>query len=124
MPIDVRKLIFSKEELLVAFQEFSRNKSFVDSQCAVESFEYVTVKNSDSDVETLKVTVTFVSPDPRHPIQVNLIEEQIIEVLITTCKDQGIPLPRKGHKFVKQHKEGLAMSMGLSEADLRAAQPI
>ena len=124
MPIDVRKLIFSKEELLRAFQSFCQNKNFVDAQCAVESFEYATVKSSDSDTETLKVKVTFVSPDPKHPIQVSLIEEQIIEVLITTCKDQSIPLPRKGHKFVKQHQEGLAMSMGLSEADLRAAHPV
>lgn len=121
MPIDVRKLIFSKSELLLAFQEFSQEKSFVDPQCTVESFEVATVKGSDSDTETLKVTATFVSPDPRHPIQVNLIEDQIIEALIKSCRQQNIPLPRKGHKFVKQHKEGLVMSMGLTEADLRIA---
>jgi len=116
MPVDVRKLIFSKDELLSAFQKTCRLKNFVDSQASVEKYELASVKKSDSDAEELSATVTFMSPDPRNPIKANLDEDQIIEALISDCKDLNIPLPRKGQKFLKQHKEGLAMSMGLNEA--------
>ncbi|MBL4692125.1 MAG: hypothetical protein JKY92_02210 [Magnetovibrio sp.] len=124
MPIDVRKLIFSKTELLVAFESFCRDKDFVDSQAGVESFEMATVRNSNSEKDALKITVSFASPDPRHPIQTQLNEDQILEVLVTTCKAHSIPLPLKGAKFVKQHKDGVVMSMGLTEAALRSAHTV
>jgi len=124
MPVDVRKLIFSEPELRVAFQSFCRDQNIVNAQASIDRYELSTVKISDSPDEKLEVKVTFVSPDPKKPIQTTLDQNQIIEVLITTCKNQSIPLPRKGVKFVKQHKEAdLVMSMGLSQADLKAAEP-
>jgi len=125
MPVDVRKLIFTEPELRVDFQNFCRDQNIVNAQASIDHYELSTVKIGDSPDDKLEVKVTFVSPDPNKPIQATLDENQIIEVLITTCKNHSIPLPRKGAKFVKQHKEsGLALSMGLSQADLKAAEPI
>jgi len=124
MPIDVRKLIFSESELKLAFQRYCRDQNLANAQASVDRYEISTVKNDGTPDEQLEVKVTFVSPDPKKPIQTTLDQNQIIEVLITTCKNQSIPLPRKGAKFVKQHKEaGLVMSMGLSQAALKAAEP-
>jgi len=96
----------------------------VDAQSAAESIELTVVKGEGADQETLQAVVTFVSPNPKKPIQAELDEHQVIEALITTCKEQSIPLPKKGHKFIKQHKDGIAMCMGLSKADLCSAQPV
>ncbi|PHS79380.1 MAG: hypothetical protein COB59_01995 [Rhodospirillaceae bacterium] len=124
MPVDVRKLIFSEEELLASFQDYTHDKKMVNAQSAAESITLSMVKSDRSDQDVLQIVVTFVSPNPKKPIQAELDEHQVIEALITTCKKQAIPLPKKGHKFVKQHKSGIAMCMGLSEADICSAQPV
>jgi len=120
MPIDVRKLIFSKTELRDTFEDYCRRKGLVNAMASIENYELVTLKSSDLEKESLSVTVNFVSPNPKRPITADLIEDEIVEALVTACKQLNIPLPRKGHKYIKPYKEGLMMTMGLNEAAVRA----
>ena len=118
MPKDVRKLLFSKAELLPAFQMYCCEQNFVDVQAGIEKFEITSVKSDDGAQDVLSVTVTFTSPDPKHPLQKTLDDSQIVGVLVTLCKKLAIPLPRIGQKFVKQYEDGLSMSMGMGDAEL------
>jgi len=71
----------------------------------------------------LKVIVNYTSSDPSNPVRMHLNENQVLEVLISICKDLTIPLPRRGQKFLAKHKNGLAMTIGMTAHELRVARP-
>lgn len=127
MPTDVRKLIFTKQELRLAFQNYCVEKGMNVPTSPVESFQVVEAGGggkrvvSDRTPEGLKVIVNYTSSDPNNPIRAHLSEDQVLEVLITICKVMNIPLPRRGQKFLAKHKDALAMTIGMTENDLRVA---
>lgn len=123
MPTDVRKLIFSNKELRLTFQKFCREKQIGPQQVPVESFEIVESGSSgrivsDNTPESMKAILHFTSHDPNNPLRAHLTEDQILEALIAVCKELHIPLPRRGRKFLQKHKDGLAMTIGMTEQDL------
>lgn len=130
MPTDVRKLIFSKQELRLAFQKYCVDKGMNVPKTPVESFQVIEPGASgqrvvsDNAPEGLKVIVNYTSSDPNNPIRVHISEDQVLEVLITVCLALKIPLPRRGQKFLAKHKDALAMTIGMTENDLRVAKVV
>lgn len=125
MPTDVRKLIFSKQELRLAFQQYCKDKGINVPNSPLESFQVVDGGGSiisDHAPEGMKVILHYTSHDPNNPIRVHLAEDQVLEALIGMCKALGIPLPRRGQKFLQKNKDGLALTIGMTENDLRAAR--
>jgi hypothetical protein len=125
MPTDVRKLIFSKQELRVAFQNFCQAKGLSVPNSPLETFQVVESSAgrvvSEHAPEGMKIILYFTSHDPSNPLRVQLTEDEALEAMITLCKQQSIPLPRRGQKFLQKHKDGLALTMGMTQNDLRIA---
>lgn len=128
MPTDVRKLIFTKQELRLCFQHYCKGKGMSVPQSPLESFQVVDGSGgrvvSDHSPEGLKVILHYTSHDPNNPLRVHLSEDQVLEALITLCKELGIPLPRRGQKFLQKNKDGLALTIGMTENDLRVARAV
>lgn len=130
MPTDVRKLIFSKQELRIAFQKYCTDKGMNVPPTPVESFQVIEPGGAAGRVvsehapEGLKVIVNYTSSDPNNPIRVHISEDQVLEVLITVCRVLKIPLPRRGQKFLAKHKDALALTIGMTENDLRVAKVV
>ena len=126
MPTDVRKLIFSDKELRLTFQKFCRERQIGPQEVPVERFELVEAKQNDvvateHSPSTLKAILHFTSHDPSNPLRAHLTEDQILEALISACRELHIPLPRRGRKFLQKHKDGLAMTIGMTQQDLLMA---
>ena len=77
---------------------------------------------SEHAPEPLKVILHYTSHDPNNPLRVQLTEDQIMEAMIVLCKQEGIPLPRRGQKFIQKHKDTMALTIGMTENDLRIAR--
>jgi len=125
MPTDVRKLIFTKQELRVAFQQYCKDRGINVPNSPLESFQVVDGGGSviaDHAPEGMKVILHYTSHDPNNPIRVHLSEDKVLEALISVCTALGIPLPRRGQKFLQQNKDGLALTIGMTENDLRVAR--
>ena len=126
MPTDLRKLIFSRAELRLTFQQYCKDKGIGPENAPLESFEVAEGGAgrvvSEDHPEELRVILKYTSHDPNNPVRAHLREEQVLEALIFTCKALGIPLPRRGRKFLQKTKDGLSMTIGMTEQDLRMAK--
>lgn len=126
MPVDVRKLLFSKQELRLAFQKYAKDQNMNVPESHVEAIEIIDGSHgrvvSDDAPEGIKVVLRYTSHDPGNPFRVHLSEHQILEALIGMCKGLKIPLPKRGTKFVSKHKDGLALTLGLNEQDIRSTR--
>ncbi len=123
MPIDLRKLIFSESELRSTFDGYCREKGMDIPNSAMESF--MVIKGgmdrrvvSQTVPEGLKVLLHYATADPGTPFRVHLDENQVCEALIGLCMNEGIPLPRRAQKYLQKHKDGIAMTVGLSVLDV------
>lgn len=123
MPTDVRKLIFTKPELRLTFQKFCVEKGIGPASSPLESFEVIEGGQgrvvSEHMPEGLKVILHYTSHDPNNPVRVHLEQDQVLEAIISMCIGLHIPLPRRGQKFLQKHKDGLALTIGMTENDLR-----
>lgn len=123
MPVDVRKLLFSKQELRLAFQKYAKDKNMGVPESHVEDLQIMDASGrsiSDDPNEGIKVVLNYTSNDPNNPIRVHLSEQQILEALIGMCRGLKIPLPKRGQKFLQKNKDGLALTIGMSEQDIRS----
>ena len=126
MPVDIRKLLFNKQELRLAFQKYARDTNLNTPDSHVEGVEILDpsknqVVDNDS-METLNAVLRYTSSDPHNPIRVHLNEEQMFEALVSMCRGLKIPLPKHSQKFLQKHKDGLALTIGMTEQDIRAAR--
>ena len=122
MPLDVRKLIFSQQELRLAFQTYARDKKLNVPDSHIESVDIIDPQHSSAVTEATSgytAILNFASNDPNNPYRLHLDEKQILEAMINMCRGLRIPLPRKGQKYLQQHKGSLALTIGLSEQDIR-----
>ncbi|MBL4614256.1 MAG: hypothetical protein JKY27_05205 [Magnetovibrio sp.] len=128
MPVDVRKLIFSKQELRLALQKFAKEQNLNVPESHVEDIQIVDNGQSrvvsDNAPEGLKVILHYTSSDPQNPIRVHLNENQILEALVNMCRGLKIPLPRRGQKFLAKHKDALALTIGMNEQDIRSSTQV
>jgi len=126
MPVDVRKLIFSRHELRFAFQKFALDKHINVPDSAVESIQVIDGGRGDAMTtamdEGLKVVLRYTTDTPGNPFRVQLDSDQILEALVNMCRGLRIPLPRRGQKFLQKHQDTIALTMAMSEEDMRAAR--
>ena len=120
MPLDVRKLIFNDQELRFAFQTYVKDQKLSAWDAPIETVSIVEPKNRTAGPATgFSAVLDFASKNPDNPHRLILEEKQILEALIKVCRGLKIPLPRKGQKYLQQHKGSLALTIGLSENDIR-----
>jgi len=126
MPVDVRKLIFTKQELRLAFQKFAKDKNMNVPDSHVEDVQVIDGSKgrvvSDDTPEGLKAVLHYTSNDPHNPFRIHLSEDQILEALIGMCRGLKIPLPRRSQKFLAKHKDAIALTIGMDEQDIRESR--
>ena len=123
MPLDVRKLIFSKKELRLALHSYAKDKGLDVADSHVESIQIVDGTQphgvDDTRPDGLKVILNYTSHDPNNPKRVHLDQHQVVDALIGLCRSLHIPLPRRSQKFLQRHKDGgLALTVGMDEQDI------
>ncbi|MEG3619672.1 hypothetical protein V5T82_14490 [Magnetovibrio sp. PR-2] len=122
MPLDVRKLIFSQQELKLAFHTYAKEQNLNVSASQVDSFNILDPENMAGTTDSstgFKAVLNYQSKAPSNVYRLNLNEQQILEAMINMCRGLNIPLPRKGQKYLQQHKGSLALTIGLNEKDIR-----
>ncbi|MCW8915203.1 MAG: hypothetical protein OQK24_05030 [Magnetovibrio sp.] len=123
MPLDVRKLIFSRQELRLAFQKYAKDNNMNVPASHVEDIEIIDDKFnsavSDTTSAGISVTLRYTSSDPHNPIRVRINQQQAQEALVVLCRSLKIPIPKRGQKFLQMHKNSLAMTIGMSQDDIR-----
>ena len=120
MPLDVRKLIFNDQELRLAFQTFVKDQKLSALDAPIETVSIVEPDiHAFGGAKSFTATLDYVSKNPNNPHRVILDEKQILDAMIKMCRGLKIPLPRKGKKYLQQHKGSLALTIGLSESDIR-----
>ncbi|MBF0248677.1 MAG: hypothetical protein HQL36_11505 [Alphaproteobacteria bacterium] len=117
MPVDVRKLIFSKKELRLTFQRFCLDQSMNVPDGPVE--DILVVEDIPDEV---RVILNYPTDNPSNPVRVHLRHDQIMEALLGFCRALKIPVPRQAQKHLHKHGEGLAVTIGMSEQDMLAAR--
>ncbi len=126
MPVDIRKLLFNKQELRLAFQKYAKDTNLNTPDSHVEDIEILDPSKNrvvdNNSMESLNAVLRYTSSDPHNPIRVHLSEEQMFEALVAMCRGLKIPLPKHSQKFLQKHKDGLALTIGMTEQDIRAAR--
>ena len=102
MPIEIRKLVFTTAELqdVVVSHCLSGNIPLPDAPI-------VGIEVSNEPEAT--VTINFQAADPAQPSALRLTREQVAAAIIRHCRDNRIPMPRRGQKLVQAQGDGLAL---------------
>lgn len=123
MPLDVRKLIFTRQELRLAFQKYAKDNNMNVPDSHVEDLEIHDDKFNSAVSDTtsggITITLRYTSSDPHNPIRLRLSQHQAQEALVTLCRSLHIPVPKRGQKFLQIHKDSLALTIGMSQDDIR-----
>lgn len=129
MPVDVRKLIFTKQELIVAFQMYAKNKKLGAPASSVKDVKILENAmpapghlGSVKKTKGLTATLQYAALAPNTPIRLNLAEDQMLEALVIMCHELKIPLPKRGQKLLHIHQDALALTIALNEDDIRSAR--
>ena len=120
MPLDVRKLIFNDQELRLAFQTYVKDQKLHAVEMVIESVTIVDPqKATGAPANGFTAVLDFATKNLENPQRLILQEKQILEAMISMCRGLRIPLPRKGQKYLQENKGSLALTIGLSENDIR-----
>jgi len=106
VPMELRKIFFSKEEVEVATRSYCINtgKSLPPADRMYAIFK--------DDIEAM-VTLHFFRSDRCEPIVVNLTCAEVRDALVGFCKEIRIPLPRDGKKVLWPQSDGIALMITL-----------
>lgn len=106
MPMELRKIFFSNEEVEAATRNYC-----IRSGKPLPSADkmYATFKD---DIEAM-VTLHFCRSDRRDPIAVSLSRAEVRDALIAFCKEVRIPLPRAGKKVLWPQSDGISLMITL-----------
>jgi len=106
VPMELRKIFFSNEEVKVAASSYCTNigKPLPSADRIFATFE--------DDVEAF-VTLEFYRSDRRDSIAVSLSRAEVREALIFYCKRVRIPLPRAGKKVLWPQSDGISLMITL-----------
>lgn len=106
MPMELRKIFFSSEEVEVATTSYC-----INSGKPLPSADrlYATFKD---DSEAM-VTLHFCRSGRSEPAAVSLNRAEVTDALIHLCKEIGIPLPRAGKKVLWPQGDGISLMVTL-----------
>lgn len=106
MPMELRKIFFSNEEVEVATRSYCITTG---KPLPPADRMYATFKD---DIEAM-VSLHFCRLDRCDPIVVNLTCAEVREALVGFCKEVRIPLPRAGKKVLWPQSDGIALMITL-----------
>lgn len=106
MPMELRKIFFSSEEVEVATTSYC-----IDTGKPLPAAEriYATFKD---DIEAM-VTLHFCRSDRGETATLSLSRTEVGDALIGFCKGIGIPLPRAGKKVLWPQRDGISLMITL-----------
>ncbi len=116
MPMELRKIFFSNEEVEVAARRYcmSTGKPLPRADTMYATF------NDDIDA---MVILHFCCSDRRDPTVVRLTCAEAREALVGFCKRARIPLPRAGKKVLWPQSDGIALMITLESLCDPATMP-
>lgn len=94
MPEEIRKIVFDGDELYEALINFSLHAGTRIPQGSCEE-----VKVKGSDMAFVVLAYGAVPPDP--PKSISFTKDQVGASLIAFCREQRVPMPKKGQKVLK-----------------------
>lgn len=106
VPMELRKIYFSNEEVEVATRSYCIN---VGKPLPPADWMYATFKD---DIDAM-VTLHFCHSDQRDPTTIPLTRAEVKDALIGLCKEVRVPLPRAGKKVLWPQSEGISMMITL-----------
>ncbi len=107
MPMELRKLVFSREELTGAAYGYCLHVGKPMPEAAVSE---VLVRADPELVLTLRFDVN----DPQGRRTVDLDRGEIAAALIRYCRCISVPIPRKAKKIVQPAEDGVVMLINLN----------
>jgi hypothetical protein len=106
MPTEIRKILFSTEELLHAVQSYARMVPRFLPAGRVVGFEPVLGEETGLG---LTVQVEAGSGNVLTLVMVHAPQARLVEVLVRCCLENNIPIPRRGTKMAKLVEDRLAL---------------
>jgi hypothetical protein len=106
VPMELRKIFFSSEEVEVATISYCINKG---KPLPSADRIYATFKD---DIEAM-VILHFCRSGRSDPVTVSLARAEVSDALIGFCTEIGIPLPRAGKKVLWPHGDGISLMVTL-----------
>lgn len=104
MPSELRRLIFSNEEVLAAVADYSASgRSPLPSGSVVSCRVYGEPK--------VRVRVEVEDPRRDYPVVVEIEPEVIGAALLRYCIAQGIPVPKQAEKSLQVHGDNIALKL-------------
>lgn len=107
MPMELRKLVFSREELISAAYGYCLHVGKPMPEAVVTE---VLIRADPELVLTLRFDVN----DPQARRAVDLNRGEIAAALIRYCRRISVPLPRNAKKIVQPAEDGLMMLINLN----------
>ena len=115
MPMELRKIFFSSEEIEVAATSYC-----INSGKPLPSADrlYATFKD---DIEAM-VTLHLCRSGRSKPVTVSLTRAEVRDALVHFCKEIGIPLPRAGKKVLWSQGDGISLMVTLESFSTRVIE--
>ncbi len=113
MPSELRKIVFTKDEVRAAAVSYCLHAHVRMPQANIED---LVISSNLGELVTLKFTVS----NPAERAEVILSQEQMAAAIIKFCREQGIPLPKKAKKLIRPDDTGLAMMINVEYEPARA----
>lgn len=114
MPKELRKLVFTMDELKAAAFDYCLRNGVRIPQTPIDE---LIVEDSDSEF----LTLCFSSSDLSDPKKVPLNRDKVGAALIKYCSANGIPMPRQAQKVLKVDNGEVAMMISLHWASSKSA---
>ncbi len=99
MPKELRKLVFTKDELRRAAYDYCLRANVPVPQAAIEGME-------TGQDPAAALTLKFNTMHPADPKEVVLSRDQVGAALIRYCMDNKVPLPRNAQKVLQVQDDG------------------
>jgi len=115
MPVELRRIIFTQEELCIALATLQRS----DGK-GLPQGDIAALKIGEDGSLLISITV----PGSDQPSKKTLSAEQMSNLLIRFCVQNKIPLPREGEKSSVVHENGVALLVKSGDLEAEAADAL
>lgn len=107
MPVELRKVMFSEDELRAAVIDYCLRSKI---RLPEANIERIVVGEDPESCVTLKY---YDTDNPNDADDVKLSRDQVAAALIRYCGEQKVPLPRAGRKILQTSDEGVALLINI-----------
>lgn len=112
MPIELRKMVFTGDELLPVIRDY----------CLDNNIHMPTTKVQSVDVTPgppISIALTFPGSDDNGNFVLEMDKNRLLSAFIRACKVMRIPLPKNEEKHLKVDDKGIALVFGSQKSVYR-----